>query len=79
MNTDEMLSLFNETKDQVEYFFYIPIEFGFIYDPDRLNEELQKKVDGVIVDFMEKYIPSEKIIRLTGTVEERLETISKYL
>lgn len=79
MNTDEMLKLFNETKDQVEYFFYIPIEFGFIYDPDRLNEELQKKVDTVIVNFMEKYIPAEKIIKLTGSVEERLETISKYL
>lgn len=79
MNTDEMLKLFNGTKDQVEYFFYIPIEFGFIYDPDRLNEELQKKVDTVIVNFMEKYIPAEKIIKLTGSVEERLETISKYL
>lgn len=79
MNTDEMLNLFNETKDQVEYFFYIPIEFGFVYDPDRLNEELQKKVDDVIVNFMEKYIPAEKIIKLTGSVEERLETISKYL
>jgi hypothetical protein len=79
MDTSEMVKLFDETQEQVEYFFYIPIEFGFVYDPERLNEELQNKVDAVIVSFMEKHIPSDKIIKVTGSVEERLDIISKYL
>jgi len=74
-----MINLFQETRDQVEYFFYIPIEFGFVYDPERLNEELQKKIDGLFKEFIETYVPSEKLITITGTVEERLDLITKYL
>ena len=29
VNIDEIKALFEATKDQVEYFFYIPIEFDF--------------------------------------------------
>lgn len=79
VDIENIVTLFEETKHQVEYFFYIPIEFGFVYDPERLNEELQNKVDSIIVGFMEAHIPAEKIIKLTGSVEERLEIISKYL
>lgn len=79
MDLTEMIELFDATKDQVEYFFYIPIEFGFIYDPDRLNEELQKKVDFFFQDFITNHVPADKLVTITGTVEERLETISKYL
>ncbi len=79
MDLTEMIQLFDNTKDVVEYFFYIPIEFGFIYDPDRLNEELQKKVDFFFQDFINTHVPADKLITITGTVEERLETISKYL
>lgn len=75
----EMINLFDATKDVVEYFFYIPIEFGFVYDPDRLNEELQKKVDFYFQDFINNHVPMEKLITITGTVEERLELITKYL
>lgn len=79
VDIEDITTLFEKTKHEVEYFFYIPIEFGFVYDPERLNEDLQKKVDSIIVSFMEAHIPAEKIIKLTGTVEERLEIISKYL
>ena len=79
VNIDEIKALFEETKDQVEYFFYIPIEFDFVDDPDRLSHELQVKIDGIIQKFIKSYIPEEKVITLTGTVEERLEQISKYL
>ena len=79
MDISAMIKLFEETKDQVEYFFYIPIEFSFVYDPARLNEDLQKKIDILFQDFIQKYVPSEKLITITGTVEERLEIISKYL
>jgi len=79
VNIDEIKALFEATKDQVEYFFYIPIEFDFIDDPDRLSAELQVKIDEIIQKFIKSYIPEEKVITLRGTVEERLEQISKYL
>lgn len=75
----DLVTLFEETKHEVEYFFYIPIEFSFVYDPERLNEELQKKIDGLFVDFIDKHIPSEKVVTITGTIEERLTTITQYL
>jgi len=77
-----MLDLFQQTKEQVEYFFYIPIEFAYVVDderPDGVWQELQAKIDKVIQDFIKEYIPAEKIITLTGTVEERLNQISLYL
>jgi predicted ATPase len=79
LDITDLITLFEETKDQVEYFFYIPVEFDFVSDPDRLSHELQLKIDKVIVDFMEKHIPTEKIVIIRGTVEERLNQISKYL
>ena len=79
MDVTEMLELFEKTKDQVEKFFYIPIEFGFVHDPDRLNEELQKKIDLLFREFMINHIPKDKVVILKGSVEERLELISHYL
>lgn len=79
IDVSEMIELFNQTKDQVERFFYIPIEFGFVHDPDRLNEELQKKIDLLFREFMVKYIPKEKVVIIKGTVQERLDLISLYL
>ena len=39
--------------------------------------ELQVKIDGIIQKFIKTYIPEEKVITLTGTVEERLDQITK--
>lgn len=80
LDIEDLINLFEETKNQVETFFYIPIEFAFDNgDPDRLSHELQVKIDEVIKDFIKKHVPAEKVVTLTGTVEERLEQISKYL
>ena len=79
VDIENIVTLFEKTKEQVEYFFYIPIEFDFVDDPDRLSHELQVKIDGIIQKFIKKHIPAEKVVTLTGTVEERLEQISKYL
>jgi hypothetical protein len=79
VDIENIVTLFEQTKDQVEYFFYIPIEFDFVDDPDRLSHELQVKIDGIIQEFIKKHIPAEKVVTLTGTVEERLDQISKYL
>ena len=79
LDIESLVTLFEKTKDQVEYFFYIPVEFDFVADPDRLSHELQLKIDEVIKEFMIKYIPKEKVVILKGTVEERLNKISYYL
>jgi len=79
LDIQNLVTLFEETKNQVEYFFYIPVEFDYVADPDRLSHELQLKIDGVIKEFMVKYIPKEKVVILKGTVEERLNKISYYL
>jgi len=79
LDIKNLITLFEETKDQVERFFYIPVEFDFVADPDRLSQELQLKIDQVIREFMVNYIPKEKIVILKGTVGERLTTISLYL
>ena len=79
MDVTEMINLFQETKNQVEKFFYIPIEFSYVYDPERLNEDLQKKIDLLFREFMVNYIPKDKLVILKGTVEQRLENISQYL
>ena len=50
VDIENLIVLFEETKDQVEYFFYIPIEFSFVYDPARLNEDLQKKIEERVSD-----------------------------
>jgi len=79
LDIENLIALFEETKDQVEYFFYIPVEFDYVADPDRLSHDLQLKIDGVIKDFIKKHIPEEKVIILTGTVQERLDKISNYV
>ena len=79
LNIEDLVNLFEETKDQVERFFYIPVEFDYVADPDRLSPELQIKIDEVIKEFMVKHIPKEKVVILRGTVAERLQTISNYL
>lgn len=79
LDIQDLCMLFDHTKHQVEYFFYIPVEFSYVADPDRLGHDLQIKIDEVIKKFIVNYIPKEKVVILTGTVEERLEKISKYL
>lgn len=82
MDVTGMLELFQQTKHQVEYFFYIPIEFDYVIDDERpggIWQELQVKIDRVIQDFIKEHIPAEKVVTLTGTVEQRLDQISNYL
>ena len=79
IEVDQMIELFQETQNKVEYFFYLPVEFPFAEDPERLSYELQLKVDNIIKDFIAAFIPAEKLITVKGTLEERLDIISNYL
>lgn len=79
LDIENLITLFEETKSRVEHFFYIPVEFDYVADPYRLSRELQVKIDKVIVNFIKEHIPVEKVVILTGTVQERLEQISQYL
>ena len=79
IDIENLITLFEQTKDEVEYFFYIPIEFSFVYDPERLNEDLQKKIDVLFMDFITQHVPANRLIVIKGTLEQRLETILQYL
>lgn len=74
--------LFEKTKTQVEYFFYIPIEFEYVVDEGRpagMWKELQGEIDNSMRKFIESHIPPSKLITLIGSVESRYNQISKYL
>ena len=42
-------------------------------------QDLQLRIDTIIQNFIKEHLPVEKIVILTGTVEERLQKISQYL
>jgi nicotinamide riboside kinase len=82
------LPVYNELKAQIrdQYLpilkelkiIYIPIEFGLENDGLRFaTNEYQKYIDETLVDLMHKY--NLKYITITGTVEERLNQISKVI
>jgi len=59
-------------------FFYIPIEFDIEDDGVRYTDkEFQKQIDETLVSLIEKLDIS--VIKLTGSVEERLETLLKNI
>lgn len=82
VDVEDLITLLEDTKNQVEYFFYIPVEFDYVIDegrPGGMWQELQIKIDAIIKEFIIEHFPLEKVITLTGTVEERLQQIIKYL
>ena len=82
LDIENLITLLEETKDQVEYYFYIPVEFDYVVDDERpggMWQDLQLRIDTIIQNFIKEHLPVEKIVILTGTVEERLQKISQYL
>jgi len=80
-DVDKMTDLFKSTVNEIEYIFYIPIEFDFVEDDIRDNQfrSIQTKIDTIIQKFIQDNIPPEKVITLTGTIEERFNQIKQYL
>ncbi len=82
LDIENLITLFERTKHEVEYFFYIPVEFEYIVEegrPGGMWQELQVKIDEVLRDFINVHIPAEKVITLTGSVQDRLNQIQQYL
>lgn len=71
-----------EKASEIEYVFYIPIEFELKDDGIRMTDKKeQKQIDKVIKDllFSGIYINPEKVITIKGTPEERIEKLKQYL
>ena len=68
---------FQETNSDVVY-FYVPIEFDVVWDGFRsMDEEFRKEIDKNIKDLLD--VMGVDYITLTGSVEERLETMKDVM
>lgn len=80
ISLDSMIQIWERDYKLIEKFFYIPIEFDLIQDEIRsgiFNKELQKKIDERTLYYSDYYkLP---IVTLTGSVENRVETLLKHL
>ena len=75
---DDRIEIFENSPYAKSKWFYIPIEFPLEEDGVRYaGTELQKQCD----DLMQVWIKSFKmdVVTLTGTVEQRLETLLKHI
>lgn len=70
--------LLQETMELVENYFYLPIEFDLKGDDSRPSSvDFQKQIDSELLLLLDTYaIP---FITLSGTVQQRLETINRYI
>jgi len=83
------LEVYNKIEKQIkehykkqiyDVLFYIPIEFEIEDDWLRhTNKEFQSIIDKRIRDNILKYRPAKEIIKITGTIEERIKEIKKRL
>lgn len=73
---------FSEKNDDIVY-FYVPIEFNVEGDGFRsTNEDFRKEVDkniSELFEYMEGLHRGLNVFTVTGTVEERLETIEEIM
>lgn len=60
--------------EEYDYLFYIPIEFPLVNDGFRDMDEIER----VNIDFIINKI-KPKIIKITGTVEERVNKVLEYI
>jgi len=74
----ERKSLFVDSDYNKVKFFYIPIEFELEDDGVRYTDkEFQKQIDKILVSLIEELDIS--VIKLTGSVDDRLETLLKNI
>lgn len=72
------LELFNEYIKGYDYLFYIAPEFPITGDEYRsAKEDYQKAIASIFEETIEAY--NVPVIRLTGTVGDRLATLLKYI
>lgn len=76
----EIESIFCEALKYYDVIFYTPIEFEVIHDGFReTDEEFRHLIDSLIRKYIKKYDKYIKVITLTGTIEERMETVTNYI
>jgi len=73
--TDECRSRLNNGKYGI--LFYLPIEFKIVDDGIRsIDEDLQRDVDTIILGLIKEH---SYVVRLTGTVDERVKQIKNHI
>lgn len=74
----ERLELFKGSNYKSVTYFYIPVEFDLVDDGIRYTSpKFQEKIDSILRSLIEELdIP---IVTLTGSVQERLSTLLKYI
>jgi nicotinamide riboside kinase len=78
LSISNILETFLKLKDKIKGVFYIPIEFPLVDDGVRFsNQGDQILIDKLILDFLNTH--QIQYVQLTGSVEERLNQIEKYL
>lgn len=83
------LDIWNKTKHQVEKIFFLPIEFDLQTDDIRKgvwgDPEIQKTIQQTMQDFIDSEMVisgvtfQNKVIRVEGSVEQRLEILKNHL
>lgn len=80
LSVEEYLGVWEETKHRVDKLIYVPIEFGLEEDEIRTglftNSSIQAEIDQGMQDFL-KSVESDKVIRVTGSVEDRLRILEE--
>jgi len=74
----DRLKVFEKGNFHNNTYFYLPIEFPLVEDGFRYaGAELQKQIDDILKNFIEYY--ELNVTVLSGSVQERLETMLKVL
>lgn len=77
-------TIFLETADQIGHLFYVPIEFELQTDSERAgiwgDPNIQKQIDEAFKNFLNEHSSRIKgnVVTLSGNVEQRVQTLSKY-
>jgi predicted ATPase len=61
------------------HFIYTPVEFEAQNERLRANVETREKLDEILQSYIKLWLGQDRFLRVTGSVQERMEQIRKYL
>ena len=82
MQSSELEIFKNLVRERVKnytHFIYTPVEFAAQNERLRASVETREAYDVIIQEYIESWLGQGKFLRVTGSVEERMEQIRKYL
>lgn len=76
----DTINIFKKTIDMYDYLFYIAPEFPIENDGVRsVSERWQQEIVDIFEDFILEFNLSKKVVRVSGSVRERVNTILKTI